>query len=135
MGKSTMDREVVQNLTCVTCTKGFSSKVKLKNHEYNVHKRIKKACNLCNYSGEKLRRHTKLVHLKNFRRHTKSIHSLVKDHSCEECDYKSGLKSNLKKHIQRVHKKEDNIKAVLEGEKHSVKNCQLCGFSPFLRMP
>ncbi|KAI1295611.1 putative zinc finger protein [Halotydeus destructor] len=74
------------------CSIQFDNKAQYREHRYSVHSN--------GYSCE--------VCLKTFgrrallRRHM-SVHSGEKDHQCDACDYASSHKSNLDRHLKRIH--------------------------------
>jgi hypothetical protein len=75
--------------TCVQCLKDYSSNGNLKKHIREVHDMVKHSCNLCEFQSTQKR---------GLDRHIKALHSKIRDHCCETCDYKASDKCSLTAH-------------------------------------
>ena len=113
----------VENLTvkrfdCQACKIKFSSLEKLDAHNWEVHKK-KLSCNICNQ--QILRRGTLIEHIK--------AHSSVRSFKCASCDETFVTKTDLRKHINKIHSEDVTIpKKVIENTTMDKKmiECDLC---------
>ena len=64
-------------------------------NEVNTASEIKFGCKQCSYVG----RHSGHVN-----QHVKMVHSKIKDLECNFCDYITGVKQHLKRHMKRKHR-------------------------------
>ena len=92
------------NHNCPACNRTFSTSQYLMLPLKDIHTkevRVEKSgrtvlkCEMCSYeSNRHMRRHMRMVHIKG-----------DKKFRCERCPYATALKSDLKKHVERVHEK------------------------------
>ena len=109
---------------CEECNISFSSKGNLKKHKQRMHSDERFLCDKCDYSAsiqENLKAHVERVHFEkiyscDFCRYKAGTQYLIKNHilkshakretvTCDECDYTTTRKADLKKHKQRKHKR------------------------------
>lgn len=133
-----------QSISCQFCNKKFKSKSCLDKHMKNKHPNFeekKVICDICFV----------IIGINSLEDHKKRQHSekLKKTYACKFCNYESERKSNLKTHLKRIHKFQEeevlcNICSVFiekhlleihEKEKHFSErkqfSCKFCDFKTF----
>ena len=103
------DNSVNRNEVCQICGLEFENKAALKIHNSSVHQEgnkddTNKDC------GRKDEFKCNICEYKSGRkstlkRHIKTVHEGIKDFKCSICEYKTGIKTDLKKHIESVHER------------------------------
>ncbi|KAL4223183.1 Kelch-like protein 29 [Mactra antiquata] len=87
----------IKNFTCPICQKGCSTKSELRRHvSFHGEKKYKCTFEGCSYACTDtigLDKHIKLMH----------THKDFKPYACPVCQYRTGVKGNVDKHIRTVH--------------------------------
>ena len=108
---------------CDMCDKSFNDAYRLKYHKLQIHEGRTFDCTLCENSFRHkylLQEHIKAIHegvkfkcltcCKEFNRkqtlksHVRYVHTMQRNFSCENCPYKAAQSTDLKKHVERIHK-------------------------------
>ena len=108
---------------CDMCDKSFNDAYRLKYHKLQIHEGRTFDCTLCENSFRHkylLQEHIKAIHegvkfkcltcCKEFNRkqtlksHVRYVHTMQRNFSCENCPYKAAQSTDLKKHVDRIHK-------------------------------
>lgn len=123
-------RKMFGTFLCPYCAKIFTLKKSLKGHIKNIHEGIRIQCDQCPYQAPDkagLKRHIEARHEgKSFycdqcdhvfmsrfslATHLRNMHGPDTEYKCDDCDYKTKQRSNLKKHRDAKH---DNIRYTCE---------------------
>ena len=87
-----------QNPICSLCGKVFSMVCALNKHIRTQHEGLKREekipCEICQ----------KMITAEHMKRHIKDIHEGEKNQKCQICNYATARKSNLRVHVEKVHK-------------------------------
>ena len=87
-----------QNPICSLCGKVFSMVCALNKHIRTQHEGLKREekipCEICQ----------KMITAEHMNRHKKDIHEGEKNQKCSKCSYATARKSNLRVHVEKVHK-------------------------------
>lgn len=134
-------KEAIKTYTCQHCEKEFLLSHKLQKHLKTHSSKRNYFCSMCDYSSatkENLALHQKrrhptsppaftctvcdksFVYMSDYRRHI-IIHSDIRLFPCDFCDFQFNRRSNLKKHIERVHLK---INIPVENKQHYCQECE-----------
>ena len=108
---------------CDMCDKSFNDAYRLKYHKLQIHDGRTFDCTLCENSFRHkylLQEHIKAIHegikfkcltcSKEFNRkqtlqsHVRYVHTMQRNFSCENCPYQAAQSTDLKKHVERIHK-------------------------------
>ena len=109
---------------CETCNQSFKSRDKLKHHIENVHATRDMDCDECDKkfkTKQKMANHRSRMHNKTSERvecekcehiavnkhalwnHVKYQHSDISWHACDQCDFRTKMRSNLQNHVRSTH--------------------------------
>ena len=105
---------------CLSCEKVFPKQNQLSYHTSSVHLKPH-PCSIC---GKCFTNEYRL------KEHILTVHERQKKFQCSICDYKSGLKGNMRIHINRVHNGMD-IEIIYLGDKNN--KCNSCDFETGLK--
>ena len=99
-----------KNFKCPDCSMIFSSSQLLRSHARNTHKPPEDTLLFCPVCK------TAVLHgLENLKMHLYESHGIGEVFRCEECNFKTTIKSNYSKHLNTTH-----------SEEHSPKKLRMC---------
>ena len=118
--KKVRHAEIIEQHACPECGKTFNTAHGVDSHSRSVHAFKKFFCSICSQKFTRhsnLLRHYRLVHEIDMNKYSKGIDK-QESHACDQCNFKTLYKSNLKEH-------KDNFHITIKKPTFS---CELCSF-------
>ena len=101
--------------SCGKCDYQSNSELKRRRH-YDSKHRQRKSCKMCDFKGQKLNDHIKVVHE-------------GRTYNCDKCDYFATHKHKLKSHVHKRHNREKDLKLHdKKAHKKAQLSCSICTF-------